>query len=69
MNFDLLEYKMKEAGYKSVEQRAEALGLSLSAYYRRASGRCEWSKKEMDIVLDLFGTETMNAIFFSEKVS
>ena len=55
---------MKEAGYKTSEQRAEVLELSLSAYYRRTSGRCEWGKKEMDIVLDLFGAEVMNQIFF-----
>ncbi|MBO5863507.1 MAG: hypothetical protein J6Q59_04480 [Paludibacteraceae bacterium] len=64
MNVDLLEYEMKKAGYRTPEQRAEVLGLSISSYYRRLNGTCEWSKKEMDIVSDLFGWEVMRAIFF-----
>jgi hypothetical protein len=64
MNVDLLEYEMKRAGYKTPEQRAKVLGLSLSAYYRRINKKCECSKKEMSIVADLFGWEVMRAIFF-----
>lgn len=64
MNVDLFEYEMKKAGYRTPEQRAEILCISLSAYYRRLNKKCEWSKKEMDIVADLFGVEVMNAIFF-----
>lgn len=64
MNVDLLEYEMKKAGYKTPEQRASVLGLSLSAYYRRISKKCECSKKEMSKVAELFGWEVMRAIFF-----
>ena len=33
MDKDLFEYEMKKAGYKTAESRAEAMGISKSAYY------------------------------------
>ena len=69
MNVDLFEYEMKKAGYRTAEQRAEAMGISLSAYYRRLSKTCECSKKEMDRISDLLGQDVMLLIFFDQKVS
>ncbi len=69
MNVDLFEFKMKEAGFRTPQQRADALGLKLSAYYRRLSGECECTKKEIEIVAELLGWEVAKSIFFDSKVS
>ena len=66
MNVDLFEYEMKKAGFRTPEQRANALGISLSAYYRRINKKCECSKKEMDNVAALLGGSTMHTIFFGD---
>ena len=66
MNVDLFVFKMKEAGYRTPESRAEALGISLSAYYRRTAGECECTKLEISIVAEILGKEIAWAIFFAE---
>ena len=66
MNVDLFEYEMKKAGYRTPEQRANALGISLSAYYRRINKKCECSKEEMDNVAVLLGGDIMYTIFFGD---
>ena len=69
MDKDLFEYEMKKAGYRTPDSRAEALGLSLSAYYRRLSGECECTQAEIGQVACILGWETTHRIFFSNKVS
>ena len=69
MDKDLFEYEMKKAGYRTPEQRAKALNLSLSAYYRRVKGECECSKEEIGKVADLVGWDAAMRIFFDNKVS
>ena len=69
MDKDRFEYEMKKAGYRTPESRAEALGISLSAYYRRTSGECECTQSEIGKVGELLGWERARAIFFGEKVS
>lgn len=64
MDKDLFEYEMKKKGYKTPAMRAEALGWTISAYYRRLSGEVECSKKEIGDVADLLGWETAKRIFF-----
>lgn len=64
MNVDLFEYEMKKAGYKTPEQRAKVMGISLSAYYRRINNTCECTKAEMDNVAEAVGLDVMMAIFF-----
>ena len=64
MDAILFEYEMKKAGYKTPEQRAKLLGVSLSAYYRRINNKCECSKAEMENVADVVGWEVMRTIFF-----
>lgn len=66
MNVILFEYEMKKAGYKTPEQRADVMGVSLSAYYRRIKNECECTKKEMDNVAKALGLDVMVAIFFGE---
>ena len=70
MDKDLFEYKMKAAGYRTPEARAEAMGLnSLSAYYRRVNGECECIQSEIDRIAGILGWETTKLIFFNNKVS
>ena len=69
MDKDLFEYEMKKAGYRTPESRAEAIGLSLSAYYRRTSGECECTQAEIGQVAAILGWEKTQQIFFSKEVS
>lgn len=69
MDKDLFEYEMKKAGFRTTDQRAKALNLSLSAYYRRISGECECTKDEIRRVADLVGWEATRLIFFGKEVS
>ena len=64
MNIDLFEYEMKKAGYRTPEQRANVMGVSLSAYYRRIKHKCECSKEEISNVADALGWDVAKAIFF-----
>ena len=64
MDKDLFEYEMKKAGYRTPEQRAEALGISISAYYRRLNNECECTKELIEKVADLVGWEAARRIFF-----
>lgn len=69
MDKDLFEYEMKKAGYRTPESRATAIGLSLSAYYRRTSGECECTQAEIGQIACILGWEITHRIFFSGKVS
>lgn len=64
MNTDLFEFKMKEAGFRTPKQRAEAMGLKLSAYYRRINGDCECTKTEIEKIAAILGWEVAKIIFF-----
>lgn len=64
MNIDLFEYEMKKAGYRTPEQRAKVMGVSLSAYYRRIRNKCECSKEEISKVADVLGWNVAKTIFF-----
>ena len=69
MDKDLFEYEMKKAGYKTTESRAEVMGISKSAYYRRMSGESECSKAEIVRVAEILGQELAWRIFFANQVS
>lgn len=65
MDKEMFVYEMKKAGYKTPESRAEAIGVnSISAYYRRMNGECEFSQTEICKVSDILGWEKAKAIFF-----
>ena len=66
MDKDYFEYEMKRAGYRTPEQRAKAMNLSLSAYYRRVTGECECSQEEIGRVADLVGWDAAKRIFFGQ---
>lgn len=60
----LFEYEMKKAGYSTPEQRANVMGVSLSAYYRRINKECECTRPEIDNVAEIVGWDVAKAIFF-----
>lgn len=66
MDKDLFVYEMKKAGFKTPESRANAIGVSsISAYYRRVNGECEFSQTEISNVASILGWEKAKNIFFS----
>lgn len=69
MDKDLFEYEMKKAGYRTPESRANALGIKMSAYYRRISGECECSNAEISRVAGILGQQLAWQIFFGNEVS
>lgn len=69
MDKDLFEYEMKKAGYRTPEQRAEALGWTLSTHYRRVRNECECTESDIKKVADLVGWDAANRIFFGSEVS
>ena len=69
MNVDLFEFKMKEAGFRTPKQRADAMGIKLSAYYRRIGGECDCKKKEIVNVAKILGWDVAKTIFFDKEVS
>lgn len=66
MDKEMFVYEMKKAGFKTPESRAGAIGVgSVSAYYRRISGECEFSQSEICKVAEILGWEKTKTIFFS----
>ena len=65
MDIELFEYEMKRAGYKTPNQRAKAMGLSNSAYYRRLNNSCECTEGEIRKVAEIIGWEATKSVFFS----
>lgn len=69
MNADLFEYEMKRKGFRTPKQRAEALEISLSAYYRRIRNNVECTREDIEKVASLLGWDTAGRIFFGDRVS
>lgn len=63
-----LEYEMKKRGVTR-EMLCEALGICLSAFHRKCSGRTEWTLREINIVVDYLDLGTPMGVFFADKVS
>ena len=69
MDVDLFEYEMNKKGYRTSKQRATAMGMSLSAYYRRIKNTIECTKEEIETVASLLGWNVTMRIFFGREVS
>ena len=69
MDADLFEYEMKRKGFRSPKQRAEALNISLSAYYRRVRNIIECTREDIERVAHLLGWDVARRIFFGDEVS
>lgn len=69
MDADRFEYEMKRKGYRTSKQRADALEMSLSAYYRRVRNNIEFTREEIEKVASLLGWDVAKSIFFGNEVS
>ncbi len=69
MDTELFVYEMRKRGYRTSKQRADVLGISLSAYYRRANNCIECTKEDIEKVASLLGWNLAKAIFFGHEVS
>lgn len=68
MNAALLEYEMKIRGMKK-EELCEKLGISKSAFYRKLNGTSEFTRSEIQNIVDSLGLESPVPIFFDDEVS
>jgi len=48
---------------------AMAMGMSPSTLYRKATGKSDFTRAEIQKCCDFFGVRELNHIFFAEKVS
>lgn len=69
MDANLFEYEMKKKGYRTSKQRADALEMSLSAYYRRVKNEIECTRDDIEKVAYLLGWDVAKRIFFGNEVS
>lgn len=69
MDADLFEYEMKTKGYRTPQSRADALGISLSAYYRRVRNAIECTREDIETIAAILGWDVAKRIFFSNEVS
>lgn len=63
-----LEYEMKSRGV-TVNALCKNVGISKSAFYRKVSGKSEFTQSEIQKIVDLLGLPSPMGIFFAEKVS
>lgn len=68
MNKVRLEYEMKKRGV-TIGDMCTRLHCSRSAFYRKCTGRSEFTQSEIQEIIDFLGLETPIGIFFDEKVS
>lgn len=68
MNKALLEYEMKRKNM-SIGNMCESLGMSRSAFYRKCTGKSEFTQSEIQGIVDLLNLDTPVNIFFASKVS
>lgn len=68
MDKALLEYKMKKKKM-SIADMCDKLGISRSAFYRKCTGRSEFTQSEIQVIVDCLGLESPMDIFFNPKVS
>lgn len=63
-----LEYEMKTRQV-SVDELCEALKMSKSAYYRKINGTSEFTRSEIQGIVDYLHLDTPVDIFFAGTVS
>lgn len=68
MNGARLEYEMKIRKV-SVSEICEAIGISRSAFYRKKSGKSQFTQGEIAAVVKYLHLETPMGIFFDAEVS
>lgn len=68
MDKDLLLYMIKKNGY-TVGQFCKILGISISAFYRKCNGQTEFRLNEIKMISEILHLESVEPIFFADKVS
>lgn len=63
-----LEYEMKSKGI-TVEELCKAIGMSKAAYYRKLKGSTDFTRGEIQKMIDFLNLENPMDIFFNPKVS
>jgi uncharacterized protein YfkK (UPF0435 family) len=61
-----LQAQMVLKGVKS-EELAEAIGIDTTTYYRRLKNEGNFSRKEMQTIIEFLGIENPQEIFFAES--
>lgn len=64
VNKALLEYKMKENG-KSISDMCAMLKISRSAFYRKCTGKSEFTQSEIQKIVDFLDLDSPVEIFFA----
>lgn len=59
---------LQEVGL-SVAELAEVIGISKVTLYRKVHGESDFTRKEIQICMRIFGKERASAIFFAKEVS
>ncbi|MBS4880174.1 MAG: helix-turn-helix transcriptional regulator [Firmicutes bacterium] len=68
MNKARLEYEMNLHNVSKSDMCA-MLGISRSAFYRKCNGESEFTRSEIQKIVDILNLESPMGIFFTEKVS
>lgn len=63
-----LEYEMKIRDV-SIKDMCDVLGISRSAFYRKMNEKSQFTKREIEIIVDFLDLGSPMGIFFKEKVS
>lgn len=65
MNKALLEYEIKKNGLTTA-QFCKSIGISLSAFYKKCSGKSEFKQSEIQKTVELLNLESPTEIFFAK---
>ena len=68
MNKARLEYEMKIRGI-TYAQLGKVLGISRSALYKKCNGKSEFTRTEIQKIIEFLNLESPMGIFFNAKVS
>ena len=68
MDKNRLYYEIKRNNY-TAESFSKALGISLSAFRRKATGKSEFTQREIQKALELLHLDSPMGVFFAEEVS
>ena len=68
MNKAKLQYEM-ELKHINKGEMCEILGISRSAFYRKCNGESEFTRSEIQKIVDILDLGSPVGIFFDEKVS
>lgn len=68
MDKALLKYEMDRRNV-SVDDLCKSIGISRSAFYRKIGGKTEFTRSEMQSIVDLLHLDSPVPIFFGKEVS